>query len=625
MKNIKLMTKVFATAFMAGVLLFPGAGRAQKQAPEAPVFSWLEDTTRRLTLDGAIGQARAGKFAPIGESEPNFGYSKSAFWLHASLKGVPGGSPDWMLEIPFPTLDKVEVFFVDPSSGKVIKSHATGDTVPFAQRPYPHRNFVFPLRLAPENRVDVFIRVESQGSLTVGTLLWPADLFHHASRGAYMALLFYFGALTALFAYNLLLYISLLDRSYLYYILFVGSMAVGQMSWNGLGYEYLWPDFTIWGNVASVAGFDAAGFFGAVFSREFLGVRRSAPALDKLLAACQMVFAALFITIPATPYQINAIATSATGVVFAAAASASGVVCLVRGFSAARYFLLAWSMLLVGVAALGSRNLGWLPTNFFTKYSMLIGSGLEMLLLSFALADRVNALRKEKELAQADAYSARLAMIEALTRTERELEAKVAERTRELTDVNSRLAESANQLRKMAHHDPLTGLANRILLDETLGLAVERTRRHNGRLAVFLVDLDGFKLINDTHGHDAGDSVLVATAQTLKNCVRASDTVARLGGDEFVLVLDELANPAAAEHIARKIVEEINSPVIVKGGKLQISGSLGAAIFPEDGDDSDTLINMADRAMYNAKLAGRNQVSFAEGFKGALKNGPETV
>jgi diguanylate cyclase (GGDEF)-like protein len=579
---------------------------------------FLEDSGRNLDVKDVISGPTAARFKPLGIVDPNLGYSQSVIWLRADIENRLTKPSSWLIEMPFPTLDSINMFIIDRENGEILSSQSAGDLKPFDERPYPHRNFVFPVTLPPLKKLATLIRVDSRGSLTVSAFLWPPNLFHQNSQNGYFALSLYFGILIALFAYNLLLYLSLKDMVYLYYILFVGAMAVAQFSWNGLGNEYLWPNLPIWGNVASIAGFDATGVFGAIFSRTFLNIRRSAPSLDKAIVACAAVFAILLVTIPMTPYQFNAKATSGAAVVFSLVATVSGIVCLARGFNSARYFLLAWTILLLGTGALGARNLGWIPTNFLTLYAMQIGSALEMILLSFALAERINDLRREKEAAQVEAYEARQAMIEALKRTERDLDERVHIRTRELQDVNLRLVESEALLRKLAHQDSLTGLANRFLLDERLSQAIERAKRNNARIAVLLADIDGFKPVNDNHGHDVGDALLRIIAQRLKSIVRASDTVARIGGDEFVLLLETINNPHDVVQMAKKAIAEISKTVNIMGLELKVSASLGAAIFPDDGVEEQTLVKNSDRAMYAAKLAGRNQFKLADGLSASL-------
>jgi diguanylate cyclase (GGDEF)-like protein len=207
-----------------------------------------------------------------------------------------------------------------------------------------------------------------------------------------------------------------------------------------------------------------------------------------------------------------------------------------------------------------------------------------VVLLSMGLGDRINSLRREKEQAQG--------------------EAKERERTALL------LQESEERMRYQAQHDALTGLPNRWLLRDRLLQAALRAKRDRTAFAVLLVDLDNFKIVNDTLGHDVGDLLLVEVAQRLTGCIRERDTIARLGGDEFVFVLEGLAAPEDSALVARKIIEELAVPFPIAGELLRTSPSIGISLYPEDGQDADFLLKFADIAMYRAKAAGRNCYHF---------------
>ena len=167
----------------------------------------------------------------------------------------------------------------------------------------------------------------------------------------------------------------------------------------------------------------------------------------------------------------------------------------------------------------------------------------------------------------------------------------------ELDDVTRAYDELVHTLQRLARHDPLTGLGNRMLLEERLGHALERAARQGSRVGVLLLDLDGFKPINDTHGHAVGDAVLQAIAQRLQAAVRSVDTVARLGGDEFVVVADGDDLPA----LLPRVRDAVEAPIAWEGLRLQVGASLGVAEFPRDGTSCDALLAHADQAMYAAK------------------------
>lgn len=181
--------------------------------------------------------------------------------------------------------------------------------------------------------------------------------------------------------------------------------------------------------------------------------------------------------------------------------------------------------------------------------------------------------------------------------------------TQFLLEEKRRAAEA--EIRHMAHHDKLTGLPNRALFHERLGMAMAYAERHRRPFALLFIDLDGFKQVNDSLGHDAGDQLLVQVAARLSNCVRREDTVARLGGDEFTIILTEAKDEEACGRAAEKIITEISRPIPIQGKDCRIGASIGIARYPADGDDDDGLISAADTAMYAAKLAGKNTYRLA--------------
>ena len=169
------------------------------------------------------------------------------------------------------------------------------------------------------------------------------------------------------------------------------------------------------------------------------------------------------------------------------------------------------------------------------------------------------------------------------------------------------LKEHQQQLEHMAHYDALTGMPNRVLLADRLKQAITQTRRQERGLALVYLDLDGFKEINDTYGHDTGDQLLILISQRLRATLREGDTLARLGGDEFVAVLTDIKNQTECEVVLARLLEAASTPVNVRQHELQLSASLGVTLYPQDGSDADTLLRHADQAMYQAKQSGKNR------------------
>jgi diguanylate cyclase (GGDEF)-like protein len=573
----------------------------------------LEDPQHSLQI-ADVTQA-AARFRPAlppgGTGEVYLGYSRSAWWLALPLHPEAAAPRQWLLEIGYPSLDQVEVF--TPRADGGYERQMAGDLQPFSSRPYPHRNLVFPLTLKPGQQQTIYLRVVSEGNLTIPATLWQPDALARADRINYTMLSLYYGMLLALGLYNLLLFLATRDNNFLIYVAFTVAMAVSQTSMNGFGNQFIWPEWPAWGNVALPSGMAATGFFGAIFTRMFLDTRSASRLLDRCIVVLTILFALTALSPLLIPYRFVAIIVSVLGMLFSVTAVSAGIYCMRRGHPGARYFMIAWSMLLTGAAVLAIRNLGWLPTTWLTLNAMQIGSALELLLLSFALADRINVIRREKDLANEAALASNQRMVEALRQSELELERRVAERTQALEGANSRLLEKEHELEYLAQHDPLTGLANRLFLNDRIERAITRARRNNEIVALLMIDLDDFKQVNDAHGHAVGDSVLVEIARRMGETVRESDTVARLGGDEFVILLEDFRMPEGLDTIVEKLITAVRQPLqLASGATVTVSVSIGIAYAPQHAENAERLRERADVEMYKAKAAGRNRWSIAE-------------
>jgi len=194
----------------------------------------------------------------------------------------------------------------------------------------------------------------------------------------------------------------------------------------------------------------------------------------------------------------------------------------------------------------------------------------------------------------------------------------VVERTRELANTVQQLQveierrkEIAAELDFLANHDALTGLPSLRLCKDRLDQSLAEARRNRQTSAVMFLDLDGFKTINDQHGHEFGDLVLKATADRIKTEIRETDTVARIGGDEFVIILSSLPEIEIANRIAANVIEQIARPFEVKNTEVLISASIGISLYPQNGTTAEALIRSADKAMYQIKHQGKNSFGFS--------------
>lgn len=618
---------IVASAHAAGTAPLPDV---RGRVPLGAHVEVLEDPEGRLRLEDVRAPALASRFAPTAAGTPNFGYTRSAWWLRF---GLPGGAPageDLLLEIAYPSIDRIELYLPEPQPGGEPRywQRVAGDSFEWDAREVKHRHHVFRIPAPQQAGAHTyFLRVQSQSVLTVPLTLWRPDAFARHDRDAQLLLGLFYGLVVALVLYNLMLFFAVRDRVYLFYVLYAAAFGTFLLGYDGLAFQYLWPR-NIWAaNHAVAMALSLTLAFGALFARAFLDMRRIAPRAGQVMLA--VVAAGLAFAASAAlnwPLQYGGVlrAISVLGFVTAAIATTVAVRALLEGYRPARFFLIAWAALLGFIAIGALRNFALMPTNFVTMHGLHFGFGLDVLLLSFALGDRINLLRRERAAAQAEALAAQRLLLEATQESERELETRIAERTAELNRVNERLRAEASEreslmellrhqeehLRFMAQHDALTGLPNRLSMQQRLALAMELAKRNRKKLAVMLVDLDEFKHINDSRGHPAGDQALAQLAARLRTSVRGSDTVARYGGDEFVILAGELDRAEDAVMIAEKVADMIQVPVALPGGPARVSCSIGISVFPDDAQDADTLIVLADKAMYASKTAKGQRYAF---------------
>jgi len=553
------------------------------------LVDFLTDPQGTLTLDD-VRAADAPFSASLTRRDLSFGYVQGVIWLRLPLQSEASETRIWRLELNYASLDEVRLYDVGANG---VRESRSGDTVPYAERSIGHRYPVFEIVLQPGEQRTLYLRVDSRGSMTLSGGLMSLRDFEQHSQNGYLVHAIYFGVLIALGLYNLLLFLALRERPFLNYVLFMFAFALSVLSLNGLGAQYLWSQAAPWSNRMLPVSLTSAALLSVVFARSFLDTRQWLPRWDKgLLALCIAIAAAVLASI-LLPVQRALQLMSLTGLIATLTLLLTSFVCVGYRVPGARLFALAWLMLLTGAVLLALRNFALIPSNFLTLYAMQIGSGLEMILLSFALAARFNELKRQREAA--------------LQLNEQILAKRVTERTQALEQANQRLSELALQ-------DPLTGLANRTALQQHLDQALARSVRRKELLAVMLIDLDGFKPINDQHGHEFGDRVLAEVAQRLRQYLRDADLPARLGGDEFVVICENVQSAEDARDLAKRLLEGLDTPMYLEERTVRVGASIGI-VLSHGSDDATTLIRQADAAMYRAKAEGRNRVQLASLYR----------
>lgn len=557
-------------------------------------MEYLVDSNGRLSREEALQQNR---WHAVHGAYPNFGYTSDTYWLRLNLRNVANEPEQRLLEIAYPVLDHVEVW-VQSGVGEG-QHYILGDKLPFHLRPYIHRNYVIPLTLQTGTTSAVVIRVQSTSALQVPTTLWTASRFHQHDQTDLLLLGIYYGVIICMLLYNLFLFISLREMSGAYYVIWVGGMLMFMLSLNGIAFQYLWPSATQWNDQAIVAFLGLAVLFAILFTNDFLDLKampqrwmKDMVVIVGILAA--MATASAFLL----PYSLGIRFTIAVAVLSILGAFSVAFIRWRQGVHTARYYVLSWSFVMAGGAILAMNKFGIVERNIFTENATQIGSAMEVLLLSFALAERLNTERRLREEAQHKAFV-----------LQREanvvLEKRVQERTHALETANRRLQE-------ISITDALTGIPNRRHFDEQLMVEIKRAMRSGMSLGLLVIDVDFFKSINDRFGHQSGDEVLKTIAQILRDGVRReSDTLARFGGEEFCILLPN-ATPEGVQHVGESLREAVaESTLNIEREKVKITISVGcSSLSPTSAQDYERLLAAADTAVYAAKREGRNRVVY---------------
>lgn len=559
-------------------------------------LDYYVDPSGQQTLAEVRTLAAQGKFSRWTQDSVQFGYNSTAYWLRVPLLNQQdsGQAIDRLyLAVRYPLLDQVQVFAVRPDR---VDSLLLGDLKPYYQRPFWLKDLLFPLGLAPQEQLELFVRIQSRSSLSVPLYLYgEAGFIEHQSQLSLSDGL-YFGVALALTLYNLMLFALVRRREYAAYVVFVIAHLASNSAMMGYSFA-LWPQALAFQQIAvyllTLVSLMAVTYFGMVFLR----TQRQQPRLHRLIQLYQLLCGLLLFSVvwlePATSARLNVV-LMLLGVLLLGAA---GLRSRLQGYQPATYYLLGQSgvFLSVSFTALSSQNL--LPYYHLSPDILKWGAIFEMLMFSGALAGLLNEERRLREQAQSDSFNLQLKL-------NAELDLKVQQRTRALAEANLKL-----QL--MSCTDELTQLHNRRHFNQVFQAEFQRACRQNQPLALLLLDIDHFKQLNDRYGHPFGDLCLTQAARALQqNLHRATDVVARYGGEEFVVLLPNTQFDGALS-IAERILGSFRE-LLIDDGEQQSGMTVSIGLIwavPQPGMVQESLLKQADTLLYRAKSEGRNRVA----------------
>jgi len=439
---------------------------ATRHLPLGKVMQVYEDRDGSASIAQVSAPAFASRFRVHREDVLNAGYSTSVFWLKIDLRYLASADAtprQWLLELAYPPLDHLELYLQGADGGYRL-AQRTGDALPYASRQIRQNNYLFELPLQPGQATTVYLRLHSQGSVQAPLALWSAEAYLEDQPTRLYVLGIIYGVLLVMLVYNLFIFLSVRDVSYLYYILYIASFGLYQVSVNGAGVAYFWPDSPWWANAATPLFIGAAGVFGCQFARHFLRLGKVSRGLDRLLQLLMLGGVVVMLLAVSMPYGIALRMATVLALLFTVSIFTAGLYAWSRGLRVARWFIIAWTAFLLGGLVNTLMVLGYLPNVFITMYASQLGSALEVALLSLALADRINSMREQQA--------------QTLRDTGRTLEQLNQQLARSNLLKDEFLATVTHELRT-----PMNGVIGSLELMQTLPLSAEMAQYHRTAVA----------------------------------------------------------------------------------------------------------------------------------------------
>nr|WP_136251462.1 diguanylate cyclase [Ningiella ruwaisensis] len=547
-------------------------------------------------------------------NEFNFGATTKVHWLRLPLKRGSNLEQQLLL-FEDVLIDSLEIYFVDKQNG-VFEHYILGDKQLFEKRPIAASNFM--LELPQHNQdADIYIRAQTSVLLNLNAQIWNSAEYLKYSSDENIFYGLVFGYILALFCYALLMFATSNNKEYAFYAGYLLAFALHIAAATGFAYHYLWPDIPYLQQTASTLSINIMMLFLLLFTQEVLGFKKRSDVGSRLIRwQIKYYVALIFLGI----FYYQAWLSSLSIISLACFTGLTFFICLncaSQHRQRSVFFSVVW-LIVFGSALISIlERFNFISLDIAPTYLIIAGFNLETLLIGLALINmyRINQrlTRRDRELAlvkEREMLKAKDSLIETQRHAQDKLEREVQEQTAQLESALQHLSKASQELKHMRNVDGLTGLPNRYLFSEHIACASEYSVDNQRPLAIAVLDLDHFKVINDKHGHQAGDAVLKTFANMLHHfCEKHALFACRFGGEEFIVVGQNLSLESMTklmEDVRLKLSEtEIvhNEQVITCTVSIGITCSILAR--PKDYKD---MLAKADTLLYAAKQNGRNQV-----------------
>jgi diguanylate cyclase len=541
-----------------------------------PHVQILIDESARESAD-SIQRADARFVTPQG-ARSTLGFPGAPVWVRISFTVHPTSDGLWVFDWNYPPLQELDLYVRD-AQGTLVATQQMGSLRPFAMRPLQSRTHSALFDLPPGGRYTLYARASSAGAVIAPLSLSKPDRFHAVATREHTLQGLWCGIAALLLFYSVVQYVAVRDTLFLKYALLVCGSLAFSLLFHGLGAQYLWRDWTwLERHLPGIASLTAScGSF--LFLEHVLKKPGGNVWFSRVMKGGAALCVVLLVVYCANLMD-NRVLTRIIST-FGLAPSVIGVpIAIKRGLEGDRtYFLLTLARVGYLVATFittqviaGTRDATYLALHVFQ-----LAATFDLLVFLYILSWRTKRAHLSAQRASAE----------------------------------------ADVMRSLAETDPLTGLANRRALMHALHLG---TSGKGKPMTVFLLDLDGFKPVNDRYGHDIGDELLIQMGKRLTSLLRSDDVVARFGGDEFVVIASGINDEASASELGNKMLQAICTPFSLSAGSVSVGLTVGYATYPRDGTSAEALLHAADRAMYEGKVAGKRRVQRAQPVNASLSS-----
>lgn len=358
---------------------------------------YVLDPEGDLGIEDVAHSSSALAFQRNSEDTLAFGYVDAVYWIRIPIQSQDRLTTTWLLEISGlgRAIDEIEAFL--PDADGMLQVLKSGDSIPFNERRVHHHAVLFPLKLAGKAATTLYLRVKTNGTLQIPMTLWSNERYveneHHDTLLEGM----FYGVLLIMIFYNAFIYLSVRDNSYIIYVFYLLCVLMFAVSLKGVGFEYLWPDQPWWNNKSNLVFAELGVLCVLLFARSFLQTPVNTPIINYVIATLILASIASFPFVVLASHRIAASILSIQYLLTVFFVVVAASICLQRGFKAARYYLLAWLGVLLSILVWVLNSFNWIHSYWVGAYIFQLGTAIQVLLFSFALADRINLMRVERE------------------------------------------------------------------------------------------------------------------------------------------------------------------------------------------------------------------------------------